>query len=216
MKGWNAIIQAVALFFGICVVAIPCARSQNIAKAHESVPDSQGLIQSIEHGAQVFRLGLLGSVVHIQSGMICVPGKEQLHLIRLVVGPIGQIGDDAGCDYVTATGKTTVFVTRLRGLTAQSQEAGIIAALKTAFPDAKLIAGPMIALYPGLSKPHAASFSCMYNSRPSITSVWISQEKDWLIEVRSTYLAEPRHDPEFMAAMMSLFVQKTINEQVDH
>jgi len=45
--------------------------------------------------------------------------------------------------------------------------------------------------------------------------VWISQEKDWLIEVRSAYLADSRHDPEFMAAMMSLFVQKTIHEQVE-
>jgi len=73
----------------------------------------------------------------------------------------------------------------------------------------------MVAIYPGLYKPRAASFAVLYNSRPSITSVWISQEKDWLIEVRSAYLADSRHDPEFMAAMMSLFVQKTIHEQVE-
>ena len=212
----SALIAATAIVCGVCAIAIPRAQSENVPKASEGLPDVQGMIQSLEHGEQVFRPGAPGSVVHIQSGMICVPGKDQIHLIRLLIGPVAQLGDDAGCDYAMSTGKTTVYATRLHGLTEQSQEPAIIAALKAAFPDTKPIAGPMVAIYPGLNKPHAASFTVTYNSRPSITSVWISQEKDWLIEVRSTYLAESHHDPEFMAAMLSLSVQKSIHERIDH
>ena len=60
--------------------------------------------------------------------------------------------------------------------------------------------------------PIARSFATEIDGRPMLTSVWIAQERGWFVTVRSTYPAEPRHDPEFMAAVMFLYAQIAVRQ----
>jgi hypothetical protein len=176
---------------------------------------TQQLIQALQGGSTVFRADPHGAAIHLQSGMVCVPGAQQMRLSRLFVGPTGAIGDDVGCDYVMPDGKTTVFATRLGTRTLQAATVDVARAIKLTFPDAQQISGPMVASYPGLQTPIAGSWSCTFNGKPSITSVWLVQGGDWLIEVRATYPAGERHDPELLASMAVINAQMSISKSAN-
>ena len=173
---------------------------------------AQALIDSVENGKSIFRSGELGEVIHIQSGMSCSPGSQKMTLIRVVVTPATTPGDDVACDYQTAGGKTTIFAVRIGANTLEGYAADVLSTLAKLYPDAKPTSGPMILSYPNISTPHARALAIKVDGKPYITSVWISQERGWLVVVRATYPAEPRHDPEFLAAAGSMFAQKSIHD----
>ena len=172
---------------------------------------SQALIDSTTNGRAVFRAELEGSIVHLQSGMACSRRGPLDTLARLVITPGVPLGDDVGCDYVTPTGKLTIFATRRAAWTLEAYAAGTFAAIRKTYPDARPIGGQISVLYPEVSKPIKESFAITQDGRASITSAWIAQEGDWLILVRATYPAEPRHDPEFLAAMAMLWAQLSVH-----
>jgi hypothetical protein len=171
---------------------------------------SQALVDRTDHGREVFRVDAAGTIIHIQSGMACPRGNELLMLDRLMVTPGVPVGDDAGCDYRTPSGKTTIFATRRGAWTLERYAAGTFAAIRKVHPDARPIGGQISLLYPEISKPIRESFAITQNNTASITSAWIAQEGDWLILVRATYPAEPRHDPEFAAALAMMYAQLSV------
>ncbi len=135
-----------------------------------------------------------------------------MRLSGLFIGPFGAVGDDVGCDYVVPDGKTTVVATRHGTRTLQAAAVELDHAIKLTFPDAKPVGGPMIASYPGQQTPLAGSWSCTFNGKPSITSAWLAQVGDWLIEVRATYPATERHDHELLASMAVINAQMSIDK----
>jgi hypothetical protein len=58
--------------------------------------------------------------------------------------------------------------------------------------------------------PQVGSFAITIDGSPHLTSFWVAQERDWYITARATYPAEPRHDPEFLAAMSFLYAQNAV------
>ena len=173
---------------------------------------SQALVDRTPNGASVFRIGPDGTVIHIQSGMMCAPGQPLMALDRLVIESGVALGDDVACDYVGPSGKTTVFATRRGSRTLEAYAADTFAAIRRIHPDARPIGGQMWLGYPGISQPIGMSFAITQNASASITSAWIAQEGNWLILVRATYPAEPRHDPEFIAAVLMMVAQRTIQQ----
>lgn len=205
------LVALAALSLGATVATTAAGQSQ---APNPAAAQADALIAQVPNGGQLFRATASGAVVHIQSGMVCVPGAEQMRLSKLVVGAVGRPGDDVACDYTTPTGKTTVFATLASGQTVQQAGAAIVRALQNTFPDARPASAPLVASYPGLSDPLAASFLVTWNGRPGVTSLWVSQQGDWLVEVRATYSNQARHDAELLAAMASVNAASTIKSNV--
>ena len=199
--------------FLLALIALPAVAAAPDGAGQPAT--AQQLIQAVKGGSTVFRAEPSGAAVHIQSGMVCVPGAQQMRLSGLLVGPIGAIGDDVGCDYIVPDGKITVFATRLGTRTLQAAAVDVARVIKLAFPDAKQIGGPMIASYPGLQTPIAGSWSFTSDGKPSITSVWLGRGGDWLIEVRATYPAGERHDPELLASVTLINAQMSIGKSAN-
>jgi hypothetical protein len=184
-----------------------------------AVPDptvqaqSQALVDRTAYGRDAFRVDAAGTIIHIQSGMACPHSSALLRLGRLEISTQVPIGDDVTCDYFAPDGgKTTIFATRRGATTRAFYFTDILAAIRQKYPDARPTTGPMVASLPELGKPLAAAFTITKNGRPYVTSVWVSEERDWLIEVRATYPPEPRHDPELLASMYVIAVQKSIHD----
>jgi hypothetical protein len=174
---------------------------------------SQALIDRTPSGASVFRVDLdYGTVIHIQSGMMCPRGQPAMALDRLVIEPGVALGDDVACNYVGPSGKTTVFATRHGSQTLEAYAADTFAAIRRIHPDARPIGGQESLLSPQISPPIKESFAIAQNGSAFITSAWIAQEGNWLILVRATYPAEQRHDLEFIAAALMMIAQGTIHQ----
>ena len=199
----------------VIVLAILAGCASALAAAPEPDPARQARAQAIvdetPNGAAAFRANALGAIVHIQSGMTCLLGNDAWPLARLVVTPNVPAGDDVGCDYAARDGKITAFATRLGAQPFDGYVAGVIAAIKQVYPSAGAPEAVMILTEPGISKPHAVGFPVTIDGKRYMTSVWLAEENGWAIEVRATYPAEPRHDPESIAAGMTLLAQKTIH-----
>ncbi|MGE3741506.1 MAG: hypothetical protein AB7I59_18600 [Geminicoccaceae bacterium] len=172
----------------------------------------QELIDATENGAIAFRAGTSGEVIHIQSGMVCLRGDQAMALTHLFVYPGVPVGDDVGCDYVTPEGKLTVFATRRESLTFNSYAAGIFQTIAGIYPTARRIDGPMVMTYEGINQPAAGAFAVEIDGKPYISSVWIAEVRGWFVEVRATYPSEPRHDPEFLAALSMMWAQKSVRD----
>ena len=200
-------------------LALLLIAGRGMALANDPAPDpaaqakSLALIDRTPNGASVFRVDLdYGTVIHIQSGMMCPRGQPLMALDRLVIEPGVALGDDVACDYVGPSGKTTVLATRRGSQTLEAYAADTFVAIRRIHPDARPIGGQESLLSPQISPPIKESFAIAQNGSASITSAWIAQEGNWLILVRATYPAEQRHDPEFIAAALMMIAQGTIHQ----
>jgi hypothetical protein len=206
-----------ALCCAVLVIgAAAAARAQDASPAPAPPADrlakAQSLILEADPKGAVFRVGDTGDVVHVQSGMTCPMGGPAMSLTKLFITAGRPPGDDVACDYVTPTGKTTIFATRLGAQTFSSATKGVFQAMRATFPGAKPAQGPMVATYSDLSAPVSGSLGVSQGGKDLITSVWMSQEHGWLVEVRATYPADSRHDPELLAAMSLVYAQKSVHE----
>lgn len=200
---------AVALHLVLATGTGALADSTPRSAAQEHV---QALIDSTENGALAFRTGPSGEVIHVQSGMECLPGDQAMKLTDLLVNLGAPVGDDVGCDYVTQKGKFTISATRRRSLAFESYAADFRRTFVWTYPTARPIDGPVVMTYDDFSQPDAGAFAVEINGEPYITSVWIAKEGGWFVGVRATYPAEPRHDPEYLAALSMMWAQKSIRD----
>jgi hypothetical protein len=212
MKPWRPL----AIVASLCAIGAAPAWSQAAPGLKDNPVEqarSQALINSVDGGGRAFTVKPSGVVIHTQSGMACVPGAEKMRLTGLLVNGDTAVGADVGCDYVIPDGKISVFAMRARGRTLQTLAAAAAAAIGRTFPNARQAApGPLTATYPGLSTPMAGSFSVTVGGKPAISSVWLAEEGDWLIEERATYPAASRHDPELLAGIQLAMTQKAIHD----
>ena len=205
-RAWNAL--AIALGGQLCASQL---HAQGAVPADpQALAHSQALIDAVPDGVRAFMAIPSGAVVHGQSGMICVSGSDKMKLAGLLVNRSVAIGDDVGCDYVVPSGKISVFATRLKGRDLKAFASGVVAAIRRTYPDAKSTAGPLVASYPEFIDPIAESFVVAFQGRPAVTSVWIAQEGDWVIEERATYPADARHDPELFASLQIIQARRSI------
>jgi hypothetical protein len=215
MRKFTRVIGGFALTASLFHAAVGYAQSAPAGGPDDpaKLARAEALIAAVPGGAAIFRAGPDGVVTHPQSGLTCVPGAQKMRLQRLIVTRTSPSGDEVGCDYALgAGGKLAVFVRPAGGRSLAAIVPDVFKAAARDFPDARPAAGPMIATYPGLTEPKAASFTVMSDGQASITSVWVSQERDWIVEVRATYPATSRHDPELFASMLSIGSQLSISE----
>ena len=176
---------------------------------------AEALVADADPNSSIFRVNPAGGVIHVQSGMSCVLGSKDLSLTKLIIVSGAKPGDDVACDYATPSGKTTIFATRLNGRNLSTVAADIFEAMKATYPNAKLIDGPLVASYPKLRDPITASIEISGPDGKLVSSAWISEDQGWIVEVRATYPATDRHDPELFAAISSVNARISINKQAN-
>ncbi len=189
------------------------------AQTHDTVPleRAQALIDATANGGAAFRVHPAGAVLHIQSGMICGLGSQEYPLTSLVVVPGSIPGDDAGCDYENRKWTVTIFATRLGSATFGSHVAGTVSMIARVEPDARETDGPLVAYGEDWLPPDfAKSYAIRRAGRDYVTSVWMGEERGWVVKLRATYPAETRNDSEVnleaVSAAMFLYIRQTVRD----
>ena len=183
-----------------------------IAVAAETAPSkAEALINEADASHLVFQVNSAGDVVHVQSGMTCVLGAAKFSLRKLIIISGHPAGDDVACDYATPQGTVTIFATKLNGMRLEAAAFDIFKAMRMSFPSGKLIKGPLVASYPGLSDPISASIEAPSPDGIILSSAWVAEAQGWLIEVRATYPKAEQHDTELVSAISSISARLAIN-----
>lgn len=197
-------MRSAALGLAGCLLAgAPAALAGEAASA----PDAVAATPQVR---EAFRPVATGSVMHIQSGMTCHGGGDSLRLARVQVFGPRALGEDVGCDYSYPGGAITVVAMRSPGLPAAALADAVVARIRTQNPGAQPASPPAIPPARTLVSPQTASFLVDAGGRPTITSVWLAVERDWVVEVRASYGAERRDEPELVAAILSLAARESI------
>jgi hypothetical protein len=204
-------LRALSCWLSIALLSSPLV-AEIPGAAEPPPPSAAALVADADPTSSVFRVDPSGGVTHIQSGMTCVLGSEKLRLTKLIIVTTAKLGDDVACDYVTPGGKTTIFATRANGRDIRLVAFDIFRAMKVMYPKGELAEPPLVASYPGLPDPHVGSLKISGPHGNQISSAWVAQAGDWVVEVRATYPASERHDNELLAAVGSISARMSINK----